>query len=108
MKRFLLRIALLAALCLGVLLALSRLYLVFVGTGYLRDLDETYKFESVPYEIEYAGSGRPTAEPVSGRTRLPEAVTRRSVSICPPRARSWTRSFTGFIGTISRKTRSLR
>ncbi len=76
MKRFLLRIALLAALCLGVLLALSRLYLVCRLLREKQKLDETYKFESVPYEIEYAGFGsshsgasfRPDAFAGSGHT----------------------------------------
>lgn len=71
MKRFLFRVLLLTMLCLSVLLALSRLYLVFVGTDYLRDRDETLKFKSVPYGIEYAGFGSSH----SGASFRPDAFT---------------------------------
>lgn len=70
MKRFLLRIVLLLVMCLCVLLALSRLYLVFVSTDYLRYRDETLKFKSVPYQIEYAVFGSSH----SGASFQPDAV----------------------------------
>jgi hypothetical protein len=57
MKRFLMRCLVLLVLCLVVLLSLSRLYLQFVGTDYLRDRHETLKFKNVPYNIKYAGFG---------------------------------------------------
>ncbi len=57
MKRFLLRCLILVVLCLVILFGLSRLYLTFVSTDYLRYRDETLKFKSVPSEIEYAGFG---------------------------------------------------
>lgn len=69
MKRFLLRCLLLLALCAAVLFPLSRLYLTFVGTDYLRSCDETLKFESVPENIEYAAFGSSH----SGASIRPEA-----------------------------------
>lgn len=57
MKRFFLRCLLLLALCLALLFPLSRLYLQFVGTDYLRYRDETLKFKTVPDGIEFAAFG---------------------------------------------------
>lgn len=71
MKRFLWHSLLLIVLCLTILFSLSRLYLQFVGTDYLRDSDETYKFKSVPYGIEYAGFGSSH----SGATFRPDAFS---------------------------------
>ena len=70
MKRFLLRCLIMVVLCLAILFGLSRLYLTFVGTDYLRYRDETLKFKSVPYEIEYAGFGSSH----SGASFRPEVI----------------------------------
>ena len=69
MKRFLFRCLLLLTLCLAVLFPLSRLYLTFVGTDYLRSRDETLKFQSVPEGIEFAAFGSSH----SGASIRPEA-----------------------------------
>ena len=57
MKRFLLCCLLLILLCAAVLFPLSRLYLKFVGTDYLRSRSETLKFKSVPNGISFAAFG---------------------------------------------------
>jgi hypothetical protein len=57
MKRFLLLCLLLLLLCAAVLFPLSRLYLQFVGTNYLRFCNDTLKFESVPNNITFAAFG---------------------------------------------------
>lgn len=57
MKRFLLKLCLLAALCTGILLVGSRAYLICLNTGYVRYRNETLKFDSVPEGIEHAAFG---------------------------------------------------
>lgn len=57
MKRFLLRVLLLAALCVALLLGLSQGYLALLNTDYERNEDLTLQFNNIPGQVDIACFG---------------------------------------------------